>query len=227
MAFDADRRARSTSFHHPQPFTQLAHPPSTATHTRRNSAGVSIRSPATSSSTATAARRTPTSSCNSTPRARTRSSSAASLSAPFLFTPSTPPVIGPRSKPHTRTSSPPLSISQRRHLPTTKSRSSPHLPQHVPSPSHTASFLAQYSPPRVATVNHAESESEQEEDDAMIYTAKKLGQGGPGFRTRFLGKQPKGITTTPGQLGAGETETETDEPVSLPYASFRSYPHCV
>lgn len=49
----------------------------------------------------------------------------------------------------------------------------------------------------------------------MIYTAKQ--QPGHGhaaaFRSRIFPRHSKGITTAPGQLGAGETETEADEPV--------------
>jgi hypothetical protein len=67
----------------------------------------------------------------------------------------------------------------------------------------------------------SDSESEpdplDEDEDGMIYTAKQAGHGhGATFRSRILPRHSKGITTAPGQLGAGETETEADEPVRKP-----------
>jgi hypothetical protein len=67
----------------------------------------------------------------------------------------------------------------------------------------------------------SDSESEpdhphDEDEDNMIYTAKQPGQG-VALRSRILPRHPKGITTAPGQLGAGETETEADEPVRIRY----------
>jgi hypothetical protein len=68
----------------------------------------------------------------------------------------------------------------------------------------------------------SDSESEPDpldEDDegGMVYTAKQQPQQpghGAAFRSRIFPRHSKGITTAPGQLGAGETETEADEPVS-------------
>ncbi len=51
-----------------------------------------------------------------------------------------------------------------------------------------------------------------EDEDSMIYTTKHLGNGAA-CRSRMMPRHAKGITTAPGQLGAGETETEADEPV--------------
>jgi hypothetical protein len=53
---------------------------------------------------------------------------------------------------------------------------------------------------------------DDDEEDNVIFTAKQLGHGAAAFRSR---RHSKGITTAPGQLGAGETETEADEPVSI------------
>jgi hypothetical protein len=70
---------------------------------------------------------------------------------------------------------------------------------------------------------------EEDEDNNVIYTAKQQqqqqqpqqqpGHGAttaPSFRSRILPRHhSKGITTAPGQHGAGETETEADEPVRI------------
>jgi hypothetical protein len=64
----------------------------------------------------------------------------------------------------------------------------------------------------------ASSDSESDPDpldddeDSIIYTAKHLSNGVV-VRSRIFPRHSKGITTAPGQLGAGETETEADEPV--------------
>jgi len=65
----------------------------------------------------------------------------------------------------------------------------------------------------------SDSESEpvhphDEDEDNMIYTSKQPGHGAT-FRSRIISRHSKGITTAPGQLGAGETETEADEPVKI------------
>jgi hypothetical protein len=109
-----------------------------------------------------------------------------------------------------------------------KSASSPLLHSQVYAhrpiyPSHTTSWSLQ----------HMSGDSgDDREDDSMIYTSWGTGSkypsgvsttgSGTSLSTRLFGgnsggsslKGPKSITTTPGQLGAGETETETDEPVS-------------
>ena len=81
----------------------------------------------------------------------------------------------------------------------------------------------------------ADSGDDHDDDnDGMIYTSwsskskrdsEGAGKSSTNLRTRLFGgheggsswKGPKSITTTPGRLGAGETETEADEPVSLPF----------
>jgi hypothetical protein len=75
-------------------------------------------------------------------------------------------------------------------------------------------------PTQGASHDSSDSESEpdnphDEDEDNMIFTAKQTGHGAV-FRSRILPRHSKGITTAPGQLGAGETETEADEPVSNP-----------
>ncbi|KAI0315488.1 N-glycosylation protein-domain-containing protein [Amylostereum chailletii] len=112
------------------------------------------------------------------------------------------------------TSPPPYSEFPPR-APPTKSRSTPQL-----SPRTHASFLVQYPlGRRTATV---EFDADSDEGEGMLYTsATRAGTGG--FRSRFLGmggaggmkQTAKSITTAPGQVGAGETETEADEPVSF------------
>jgi hypothetical protein len=68
------------------------------------------------------------------------------------------------------------------------------------------------------THDDASSDSESdpdpldEDDDGMLYTAKHIGNG-VALRSRIFPRHSKGITTAPGELGAGETETEADEPV--------------
>jgi len=68
--------------------------------------------------------------------------------------------------------------------------------------------------PMPGTTSDSESEPDpiDEGEDSMIYTAKQSGHGTV-FRFRVPPRHSKGITTAPGQLGAGETETEADEPV--------------
>ena len=58
----------------------------------------------------------------------------------------------------------------------------------------------------------APDEDEDDEDNVIFTAAKQPGHGTAVFRSR---RHSKGITTAPGQLGAGETETEADEPVSI------------
>ena len=57
-----------------------------------------------------------------------------------------------------------------------------------------------------------------DDEDSMIYTAKHLSNG-VAFRSRIFPRHSKGITTAPGQFGAGETETEADEPVRTPFCA--------
>jgi hypothetical protein len=68
--------------------------------------------------------------------------------------------------------------------------------------------------------DHDHPHDEQGEDDNVIYTAKQQpghahAHGVAAFRSRILPRHSKGITTAPGQHGAGETETEADEPVRI------------
>ncbi|KAH9043475.1 hypothetical protein EDB83DRAFT_2317967 [Lactarius deliciosus] len=73
-----------------------------------------------------------------------------------------------------------------------------------------------YSPQRMrpqgaSSDSESDPDSFNEDEDSMIYTAKHLGNG-IAFRSRIFPRHFKSITTTPGQLGAGETETEANEP---------------
>jgi hypothetical protein len=64
----------------------------------------------------------------------------------------------------------------------------------------------------VASDSESEPDPLDEDEDGMLYTANQLANGA-NLRSRILPRHSKGITTAPGQLGAGETETEADEPV--------------
>ena len=82
------------------------------------------------------------------------------------------------------------------------------------------------------TCSDSESEPDhphdEEDEDKVIYASKQQQQQhghGTGditaaaFRSRFLPRHhSKGITTAPGQHGAGETETEADEPVRIQFS---------
>ncbi|KAF7361446.1 hypothetical protein MSAN_01177700 [Mycena sanguinolenta] len=69
------------------------------------------------------------------------------------------------------------------------------------SPSFAYTLVKAHMPP--------DSEGDSEDEDA-IYTARRT----PALRTRLFGGRSKAdtISTTPGHRGAGETETELDEP---------------
>ncbi|KAI0262110.1 N-glycosylation protein-domain-containing protein [Gloeopeniophorella convolvens] len=176
-------------------------------HARHNSSSSAVPGPSTAP---VLRKRTSSSTLNTYSRKRASSATAVSFPGPFLFTPSATPVVHPRNSTSNLGSPPPYTPYPL----TTKSRSSPHLAQTV----STAAFLAQYTQPRTRLAQGAESsdsESEadplDEEDDSMIFTAKQLGHTAA-FRSRIFPRHSKGITTAPGQLGAGETETEADEP---------------
>jgi len=66
--------------------------------------------------------------------------------------------------------------------------------------------------------DNADDNDNDDEDDGLIFTSWNPTQpSAPTIRPRLFGprhrEKPKSITTTPGLLGAGETETEADEPV--------------
>lgn len=74
-----------------------------------------------------------------------------------------------------------------------------------------------------------DSGEDDADTDTVIYTSRSGARTTASLRTRLLanghqgngvgGKGGKSISTTPGLLGAGETETEGDEPVSTIYLS--------
>ena len=207
------RRTRTKSHTHPQ---QSPSPEFTFTAAISYPRSGTSSSPVAPNSSATfhTLRKRTYSSGYSSAKTRKRASSATAASfpnRPFLFTPSSPPIVGPRNSTTTALGPPPpytpFSL-------TAKSRSSSHLSQNI----STATLLAQYTPPRMRLTRGACSDSESEPDpldedeDGMIYTAKQPGHGAT-FRPRIFPRHSKGITTAPGQLGAGETETEADEPV--------------
>lgn len=210
------RRTRTQSYTQPQqsPISEFTFTAASAIAYPRS--GTSS-SPIVPSSGATLRKRSYSSGYSST-KTRRRASSATAASfpnRPFLFTPSSPPIVGPRNSTTTALGPPPPYTP----FPfTAKSRSSSHLSQNI----STATFLAQYTPPpRMRLTRGASSDSESEPDpldedeDGMIYTTKQQ-QPGAAFRSRIFPRHSKGITTAPGQLGAGETETEADEPVRNP-----------
>ena len=206
------RRTRTKSHTHPQrsPGPESTFTATAISHPRIGTPFPTVPHPCTTSHTHRK-RTHPPSGYSTQTRKRASSATAASLpSRPFLFTPSTPPIVGPRNSPTALGPPPPYTPFPL----TAKSPSSSHLSQNI----STATFLAQYTPPRMrlARAGSSDSESEpdplDEDDDGMIYTAKQLGHG-TAFRSRILPRHSKGITTAPGELGAGETETEADEPV--------------
>jgi hypothetical protein len=153
-------------------------------------------------------------------RHHSRAKSSNSISSKYLFTPApNPPIVLPSYYLPSSRSAPKFLAK--------KSVSSPLL-GYTPNPQvynyyshHTSSRMLQ------------DSEDDRDDND-MIYTS----WGGPAVsvtrttanvRTRIFGGAngssrrdiPKTISTTPGQLCAGETETEADEPVSQSYLSYR------
>ena len=168
------------------------------------------RVPSPSTATPNLRRRTTSSSKRTHIRKRASSATAAPSSQPFLFTPCSPPIVRPRNSISNLGSPPPYTPFPL----ATKSRSSSHLSENI----STTTFLAQYTPLRMRPMQDASSDSESdpdpldEDEDGIVYTAKHLSNG-VAFRSRIFPRHSKGITTAPGQLGAGETETEADEPV--------------
>ena len=215
------RRTRTKSYTHPpqSPSSEFTFTAAIAYPQSGTSSSFSPIVPNSSATTHHTLRKRTYSSGHSSTNTKTRKRASSATAAafpirPFLFTPSSPPIVGPRSSTTTALGPPPPYTP----FPlTAKSRSSSHLSQNI----STAPFLAQYTPPRMRLTRGASSDSESEPDpldedgDAMIYTAKQ--QPGHGhaaaFRSRIFPRHSKGITTAPGQLGAGETETEADEPV--------------
>ncbi|KAG6839988.1 hypothetical protein C0991_009847 [Blastosporella zonata] len=123
----------------------------------------------------------------------------------FLFTPAdTPPAYSVTE-----------SISTSPKIPNLRSNSSPHI---------TAAPIQSPYARRLSAQIYSESEDdrgEEEEDGGLMRTAWSGSTGnlqgsGSGLRTRIFGighrERPKTICTTPGLGGAGETETEIDEP---------------
>lgn len=203
------RRTRTKSYTHslqrPGPGPELTF--TAISHSRTNTSFPTVPDPSTTPPPVR--KRTSSSSYNAQTRRRASSATAASFpNRPFLFTPSSPPVVHPRDSTTTSLGPPPPYTP----FPlATKSRSSSHLSQGI----STATFLSQYTSPRMRLAQGASSDCESEPDedeDSMIYTTKQPGHGAA-FRPRILPRHTKGITTALGQLGAGETETEADEPV--------------
>ena len=116
-------------------------------------------------------------------------------------------------------------------------------PARIPTPKKSASSPLLHSPPfsQYTPLDYPSMQKPQphiaipssgdddDEDGTVIFTSRRAesssasGSGvarvaNASLRTRLFGardvKGPKSISTTPGQLGAGETETEADEPVS-------------
>lgn len=132
-------------------------------------------------------------------RSRTNSVEFAAPPAGFIFTPAhTPP------DPETSASPPELHRSQ-------KSVSSPHLHR------DGASSLTPMFDARRARLS---AQNSDEDDDGIVFTAISQGARASGnLRARMVRgvrsrDRLKQITTAPGLRGAGETETEAEDPVS-------------
>ena len=146
-------------------------------------------------------------------RSRTRSSSSefgTFQNTKFLFVPaSTPPFVVPPSAPSKNSPSSPLIRSR--------------------TPPHDAKPF--YPNRKSCTALRMQADSEDDrDDDSLIYTSWHQSKSSTSLRTRVYSapsvaassrgrdKPAKCISTTPGHYGAGETETEIDEPVSVHFS---------
>ncbi|KAH9052939.1 hypothetical protein EDB83DRAFT_2521724 [Lactarius deliciosus] len=78
-------------------------------------------------------------------------------------------------------------------------------------------------PQGASSDSKSDPDSFDEDEDSMIYTTKHLGNG-IAFRSCIFPRHFKSITTAPGQLGAGETETEANEPAEKRNTASASLP---
>ena len=165
--------------------------------------------------------------------AKHHSSSTKTLPAPASLQKAKPRPSGTRSSSNEVTTSKPLVFTPAQVYPITTSRSttaflarksasSPLLfdPHAISPPSYSQHSLTQ------KTFHHMSSDTEDDRDDVgMIYTSPRIGSQtrlSQGLRSRIFRLaststprvRDKPISTTPGVMCAGETETETDEPVS-------------
>jgi len=112
-----------------------------------------------------------------------------------------------------------------------KSASTPLLfdPHAISPPPYT-----KHSPPQ-QTFHHMSSDTEDDRDEVGVIYASRIGSqtraSSQGLRSRIFGLatstprvRDKPISTTPGVMCAGETETETDEPVRIVYCCC-DFPH--
>ena len=137
----------------------------------------------------------------------------------------------------------PANTAPKPRLPRLGSRSVPQFTLHAEpvGPLVQPQVHALYRPPAYGSyffdAPGSGSDDEEEEDDSLIYptyhnktsapptvtavAVSSMSKTAGSLRARFFGanansaKEPKSISTTPGLLGAGETETEADEPVSI------------
>lgn len=142
----------------------------------------------------------------------------------FLFTPAQiVPIATSRSRSTTALKSLPSSPLDTCPPPAYSARPELHTPLHEPEP-----YTSLPEPPLSIPLD---MNSDTEEDDDLIYTtsSSRRNASSNSLRTRLFALasstslstshsrgQPKPICTTPGELCAGETETETDEPVITP-----------
>lgn len=138
----------------------------------------------------------------------------------FLFTPAQiVPIATSRSRSTTALKSLPSSPLDTCPPPAYSARPELHTPLHEPEP-----YTSLPEPPLSIPLD---MNSDTEEDDDLIYTtsSSRRNASSNSLRTRLFALasstslstshsrgQPKPICTTPGELCAGETETETDEP---------------
>lgn len=83
-----------------------------------------------------------------------------------------------------------------------------------PAPFLRAKSRSSPSFPYTLTARMPPNSDDETDDDDVIYTARRTT-----LRTRLFGGRSKAdtISTNPGQRGAGETETELDEPVRVSF----------
>ena len=142
----------------------------------------------------------------------------------FLFTPAQiVPIATSRSRSTTALKSLPFSPLDICPPPAYSARPESYTPLHEPEP-----YTSLPEPP--PSIPLEDMNSDTEEDDDVIYTTTShRNASSNSLRTRLFAlasstslsashsrNQPKPICTTPGELCAGETETETDEPVITP-----------
>lgn len=165
-------------------------------------------------------------------RARASTSSRSAPTTPPAYD-EHPPSSSSRLRPRHRTASAEFgaNLFLTPATPRLGARSAPQLAAHVPPHAH-----ALYRPPAYGSYFDLPGSDDEgdDDDDSLIYptfgsapvprtTTTAMSKTPSSLRARLFGAgshAAKSISTTPGVLGAGETETEADEPVSTAFSPF-------